>query len=611
MSVTDTSQNNNGKNTQQSAQPFAPGRAKSSVAAFNSMFKAPVAYSKSGDALNKFHEAFDESLKKIQNGVAGKFKLLALDTSDISGAVQLIVLYAEDNGLVAFNSFILESTLRSPLQDRVIKGVIGSPEIRIPTNVGELYTQDMSAYVVAALSKVTNVSSKHIADAGAITIYKELDYESEVHVHTLLWRAANSIQDMFNSQDAELPRLNLHQFKTAKFTGRVDFTPGLGETSSGLPVRRDVAISVEMTDTSHEGFDPTEFSQNSAQLVRVGGYLDMRFVGQRPFNPQMQMMGQVFLPTQIYQPTLYITDTNTVANQINLELQLFSISEFTHLSRGGHKRWVNMLRPRYGNNPEVAKLRNFKGFQHEVGADVINDPDAPNFNLLEEVNKIAHPSLAHILLCETTSDLSWIHTIFRMAAVGDADAITAIRNAADNVSNGNFSATFPEGTPIGQIENDLILLGYWMSGEEKRPLQDIDNLAIWNLCGENDPALAVAYSDTFNSSKGVIQERLAKRIEILRQIFQGSIRITGTATPVILNPTFLVALANAINKAGVTVQYEENNSILGSNDRSNYALLAFALDPSQLNMSANMNMGGLTYNPYGAFMGNRFGGFGV
>lgn len=588
----------------QSNKPKTSQERQSAVSRFNAQFQAPISRNQSGDALNKFSAAFGEVLKKIPMQGALEHKLLPLDTTDVNGCIQLLTFYKERAGKVAYYTLLLEATLQSDLQDRVIPASLDTPEMRLPTTTDELYTPQLDAYVRRRLSDVNKIGAENIGNAGASVIYRELVPDAELHaeeLHTILWRACNAIQDMFDDLE-NAKRFNLAEFRDdGRFTGHLDFNPGLAKSTSCLPIRRDVMVAVEMSDGTTQ-YDPTEFTRHNVQLARVGAYIDPMYVGPNSqVNPLAVAMGYP-VATQVYKPMLYITDMTTCTNKISMEMFLLGLGEFSQLAQNNN--WVNMLRQVYGGNDTISKLRSFKAYNIEL-ASAVKSPDEKDFNLLLETNKIMYNSPNYVLLCQRLSDLSWLEDLFVQAGSGDKDCQNAIINAANNLTNNHFGQFF-SGNEICRTLNDRHVVGVWNCNDELRPLSDIDQRAMWNYCGETDPKTAMDYADTFNTESGVsVQIRLARRIEILRRAFGGAVKIKGYAIPVMLHPDFLIALYNGVRKAGANIQYDTSTSMLGTASRAQTGMLGYGVDPSKLSMATGFS--GMNQ----MFSNTFFGGNGV
>lgn len=573
-------------NAKKKLNPLAPTAG--SVGAFQEMFSAPASCNQAGDQLNQFTKSFKEAVEKTNSPAISAYRVIPVDTASVNGAVQMVALYSKQNDVVSFYTFILEATLASELEPHVYPANNGQPETIIPTVVSELYTQELSQFVSGRIQERESIPASDIHDAGALVIGTAIDPVVDAqNIHVMLWRAANAVQSVFDDADESKPRLCLHTFKDLSFTGRIDFNPGQGQTSSNAPVRRDVALSVTASDGNATA-GPNSLTRNTIQMARIGAYLDLRYVG--PSNaPQAYGMAPMIDPARVYAPILNIVDTNTLANQINLELQLFGLGEFIHLSTGNS--WMNMLRANFGGqNPEIAKLRNIAGLRHELG-DLIKDPEAADFNLMEALTAVTYPNLIHVLHTSAASDLSWIHTYFRLAAQGDRLAEETIKTACDNLTNGNFSTFFPADGKIASLDGDRVINGWYNSGTETRDLRDLDYLAMLNLFGETDMPLVESFGDTYLAKNGPIEVRIARRIEIIRKVFDGNCVITDISVPVILTGEFMTSLSRGIQATGVNVNYTDHFAMVQGNDRANLGLLQYAVDATQVPM-LNQNMYG-------------------
>lgn len=511
-----------------------------SILNLNSMFSSRVQRSAAGESLSAYAEAFKAILVK-DNAPENLFMIIPVDSTMSSLVCGTIAVVMRRGGTAAIYTYIVESTIQGQLHDRSYKQP-GGPEIVIPSTAGDVYNFGPQVF-----DAVRQVCETHISgitqweEAGADVIPVELKADDELRIRNVLHRGTNALETMIEDK----PGFNLSTVaQSTNFAARIDFSDDPTETASGLPVRRSFRIDLNASDRS--GNSQSMVQQNVINLSSVAGYVDILFTDSVMVP---QPYGAPVASTQKFQPKLVITDSSPRCNLITPELQLLSLASITQLVRGGSS-WLTALRPRF--KEDGLDLHNLNGLQAEIPDLDVNDP---SFNLYEFANVFFHP-LAIELQIPECGDTTWILGMVRDAARGITGAYEAVVSAANTLTNGHFSKLFKGGEIAGHVEDRVILGYYYDKSGKARDLRDIDYLAILNLLGETDKPMAFQYSDTFNPMKGTLEQRLVRRIEILKTALHGNLKIKGYATPVLLHPNFLIALYEAIRAAGCEMSIE-------------------------------------------------------
>lgn len=550
---------------------------------------SPVARSSVGESLVAYTDKFKEILEKQTSQVAGSIKVVPVPAS-ASGLVvgAVAVVQKSDEGVAVF-TFIIESTMNA-LANRVLKAH-GRRDIEIPATAGDVYNDSLTmwAKVSGVVASNLGIPADDLKEAGACVIYSTVKADNEVAMQSLLNRATNATNLLVN--DSPVFNAAADDFRGTRWTAAIDFNPATGRSGAGLPFRRSFGISLNAI--IGNGNDLA--SQSSIPLSQLSGYVDLTYVGPKKIQQGYQMVDS----TQIMVPRIVLTNTEPQTNMITPELQMLSLATSAIIAR--NEAWVQTLRPRYSNDGQV-DIHSLNGLSVELSSDkqqVVVDVNDPAFNLMGFVRDVVHPTPVFTLHVEECGEVTWIMSMLLDAAKGNQSAYDYVYEACNNLTNGAFGGMFQRGTPIAQIDEDRVVLGTWTdkSGKE-RDLRDLDSLAMLNMIGFTDRVRAFEYSDTFNPVTGAIEERLEKRIAMMREVLNGQCAVKGYAVPVNLNPAFIAALYNALDSVA-RISLENHLEQHRVQDRTRLGMLDFGVAPGAIHQQYGYGpaTGGAGFNP--------------
>ncbi len=145
--------------------------------------------------------------------------------------------------------------------------------------------------------------------------------------------------------------------------------------------------------------------------------------------------------------------------------------------------------------------------------------------------------------CPESGPQSWYLNVFVAAAMGDLNATNTIVKAADELTGGHFSSYYKGGNLF--CSNIRVPLGYYMSGNVKRDIRDIDLTAICKLFASN-PEQIHEYNSTFvprmNHSEPTL---LAQREGFIKHALRDQCDITGYAQRLTFSNEFLGPFSQA------------------------------------------------------------------
>ena len=535
---------------QQHSHGYAQPDQLSSLQQFRGQFGRVLTQSGAGESVVKLATQFNTIL--TDNGLDKDIKLIVLDrqTSSVTFSCLVLAQMLQGSGneqLVTMHIMVVEGSA-AKLGNRIIP-VGNGMNVEIPLVPGDI--QNAQLWTIASNMVQQSYSIPVVtAQAGLSVIPAELsadDYDHCRNVLSVACEATSIIAKSISGISHDI--LDVSYFKgDGRVQARVDYNPVPSETAAGLPVRSDLAMDVVFAQNGQQN-DP--FSQDSLTLSSFTGYVDLI-----PVAPELAMPGQ--LPkTQIYVPQMVLTNLYSPTS-LTLESQLLALAAARAL--GAEMGWGATF------NRKAAAGMNFR----DIGAVALdvpvlaNQPGGPSridtraqafdpSKLYELLTLAVHPELMFRMDIPEAGEMTWVHSAFS-AAASNNEAYQAIVQAADNLTKGCFSNIFGGG-PITVVENQRTILGYYIDKATQRmtPLSTIDYLAVLNYYGDTDMGTVREFDSTFYPQMP-LEQRIDKRLKIIRSIVGNDIRITGYATPTLFMAHFIDSLATAVQQAGLHIQ---------------------------------------------------------
>ena len=554
-------------------QPVAGEQQGPRIMGLGALSSAVVSRSSVGESLNAYTDTFKAILAKQNSAGAESIKIIPVPASASGLVVGAIAVVQTSEQQSSVFTLIIESTLAA-LPTRVEK-VHGRRDIEIPTTAGDVYNDSVTmwAKVAGVVANAMGTEVANLVEAGACVIYSSVKPDNEVSLQAILNRASNATKTVLDP-NAPIFSAAAEDFKGTRWTANIDFMANTGRSGAGLPIRRSFTVGLNATINNSQDLA----QQSVVPLSQLSGYVDLVYVGPKPIQQGYHTVDS----PQIMAPRIVITNTEPLSDNITPELQMMSLATSALMVR--NDAWIHTLRPRFSNDGQV-DIHSLNGLSVELSDDkqqVVVDVNDPSFNLVQFVREVVHPTPIFTLHVEECGEVTWIMAMMLDAAAGNANAYNYVYAACNNLTNNVFETMFPRGTPIATVEEDRVVLGTWVdkAGKE-RDLRDWDSLAALNMLGFTDRMKAFEYSGTFNPATGTVNERIEKRVSIIKEILGGQCNVKAYARPVNLNPAFISALFNSLD-AVQRIQLEtylENNRPL---DRTRAGLLDFGVLPGMV-----------------------------
>jgi hypothetical protein len=342
---------------------------------------------------------------------------------------------------------------------------------------------------------------------------------------------------------------------------------------------------------------------NDIKLSQLSGFIDLvpfspirsaaafgQYVSYSPYDMQE--------PPKAFVPRFVITDLASDYAQTPAGVLLALATALT-ISRDS--AWKATFKRSIYSDKNAVDLHNIGALNYDVKI----NPDLPHeaidiktdnvSELYAYIGQLVSNNIMISLDCPIGGPQSWYLSLFLEGAGNWAPAINTIINAANSLTNNNFSKIF-ETKANRNIFTDMgnqVHLGWWTDRTGlKRDIRDFDHLAVCKLTGEKNPGAIKEWSDTFLRPNYPIAVRLSARRKMISDLSNQSAVFTGFAERVTFSSDFLNALNEAIMATGVRVDISSGLPGLDYNDQRYYANFAPSAMINPLNGSFLQNKGG-------------------
>lgn len=542
----------------QAAPAAAQQPAKGSLFSFHggSFLGAPISRGLGSEYLTKLTEALAEVFKTADPSV--EITQLPIDNVNdpaLAFSVDVVALrYKSAPNAVAFHILVVEATGEkpTPIQDNIQNTPV---EILRLTN---------DAFDTELLSKcrlrVMNAFPKaeKILFVDGCVVPRSFNPEDKHKIHQLALNAGLACSTELDLNTDGFQDINLSNAKNdTNLIINVTFGAQQMEDAVGMPMRSDVMLNFNsQRQQQNSRYGSLNSGDREARIAEAAGFMDVLWA---PVAPQLMnaWIPQQNVATQKYASRLVLTNLASNFAQTPSAVLL-------NLAIAGAMRednnWVQAFRPVQTSANEV-DFRDIGALNIE--ANVQNDPSgigqrinvkAENFtltNLGEYIGALFQPGLMIALDVPECGPQTWYMNMFRLAAQGEKQAIAMVTNAANNLTNGNFSKYFKENDAMFIDTNNRIHLGYWTDRNgQRRDIRDFDLVAISNLC-ERNPQVIRDWSDTWTRSQFPLELRLSARKKMIYAMSGETAEFTGFAQRVTFSAKFMDALIAGVAEAGL------------------------------------------------------------
>ena len=547
------------------------------------LFGSPIGRTMGSEYLDKLMKALAERFASA-NGM--EVTLIPIDRNNeptlaFSVIVVCVRFKEEQAGSVAYHTLVIEATGERP---KAIYETIQNRPIEIKRFSGDAMDQVLAGIVKdrvqAAFPRV-----KIFPVDGCVVPSDLFDVTNPAHIHQL---AVNAATAAGTEIEVNTPGFRDLSVAEAAKDSNLTFNLAIARTqipdAVQYPQRSDVIVSFT---SQQRGANQQNQSLNSGNrdvtVSEMTGYVEPIWApvaGQQNLNPFVLQQNQ---PTQKFAARLVIT---SAASQFSLTPAAMLLSLTPAISLRDESNWIQAYKPAaVGSNDidlhDIGAL-NYEGrmpnaIDANTGYGLMIDTKADDFKLQDLgqlVSILFQPGLMISIDVPRCGPQTWYTSWLSGAAGGNTGVQEMIIAAADNLTNGHFSARFQKGTPIF-VDVAQVHLGYYTDKNgQHRDLRDFDYLAIANLFGANQPHVIAEWSDTFFNHNKSIFERLATRAKMINAASGESAVFTGMADRLTFSNAFIDAYVLALKDAGLMVRI--NTPLTGSDFNNTRGVASFA-----------------------------------
>ena len=499
----------------------------------------------------------------------------------------------------AYHTIIINNRVPLPVREVTHNG----HRMEIPSVPGDVYGRSQ-LFRTKVKDLVKSSGATVAANTGCTVIPVDIDVSDEVIYSNILHRAAEATQNKLEALAGVPGQFSLtHASPTDVVMGTLNQTDTTVTDILGAPIRSDVSITVQVTD----GQSQDQYNANTTVLSRADVLIDLmprvrqshnQFMNAVPANPDLLH----------YDPRVVIQATNTMNNSISLEQILLAIHSTSLLTFNGS--WMTAFRPSKSLKSKAVDLRDIGAIGYEVNLTGVEgatpapietksakfEPSIENGDpLVQLLSAVVSPDLVYSMDIPQSGEISWMLKVFTTAALAGhgqsskaanahAKARAVIISKANNLTGNRFSQFFPENAEICILEEAPIHVGHYMAKGVKRPVSDLDYLAMLAVTGQHGTATAHRYASTFAQTNVPWPNRLAARLSIMNEVLP-SLEISDYANRVTFTPEFLTALGNAIKGAGLVLTpqnlYQETAGMFTPLNLSQYAVQSSSIQQHQ------------------------------
>lgn len=463
-------------------------------------------------------------------------------------------LESDTDATVAYHTLILEATgeeLRPEVR------LIENQQVRVNLVAGDANDGELRHLVASEVSAL--FPNSRIYNAATTVVPLTIDARSDDAVSPIFRNAAVAATSAILTVLGKAPTVDLSTIGRETRLS-LDMTTGHGCTYDvvGNPQRADinVAVSAQKKNGRTNNTPVINKVADTIKVCEVTGFVNPIWVGQAGADYSgfgFMNQAQSNVPTGKLMAEFVVTGVHTPYAQSASAVAL-AISSV--LLVADNNNWVQALLPRaFGARNEMSDLGALNRIcnignetANGIWGSVIDTAEMGNdlmkFN--QFIGKLFRPGTVISIDCPEASPQSWYLNQYAAAAMGDAQAIEAVKAAFDELTAGNFTKFFNPADSLF-VSAQRIATGYYVTGTDKRKsdIRDVDLTMVANAF-KNNPDNITEYLDTFvpRQNSGPEINRI-KREGIIGHILKEQYKITGYA----LRCTFSASAIQALSQA--------------------------------------------------------------
>lgn len=461
------------------------------------------------------------------------------------------------------------AAIELPKRKTIINNGMQNDTIESDIDVGTVFSAKYYQRLVAFVQNTLGVPGAKVVLAGAFPIPSDLVLkDSELQLRALLIKSVNACDDILAMYSGERPftvsLLKGQQGET--LAAKIDVRQQPIHDTLGNPIRADLVVTTQRVRNNGQQQE-NEFYEPDTKLNQVAMFTNLEYRQQAA--PQSMFPNQQ--PQQAPAPcvaSVVITDIRQ-ADWIKAntpEMYWFALTN-AYRTTNGHA-WARPFLPMTGvakDMKDIGALGWLSALQNKIDTKAASFDDSQFGQLMLQM--VQQQPVFQIDL-NRLGENGVMDGLILDASGGDrqSQAAATIVKQINNLGGGGFEKYFDHTTQaILEKTGQVIDLGHWFDGEEKRDRRDLDNLAAlnasegnlgewWGYYGsQQDPRL---HPD--------IRNRQSRNYD--RQYLGSTVTYTGKAERATFNPKFIEALDAYITNAGLQITMD-NTSVLNSGQR--------------------------------------------
>lgn len=558
---------------------------RSFASAFANRFSVALPTTELSDTVTGMKNAMAELLKERGNA-ADIVDVLPLDGNQTTPVLRfpaLILVFRtkKNEDRLAYHTLILaggapklEPQYVNLNQPTPYGGVQGKTEVVLVP--GDAYDDEYRAGVINFLkSAFPGIDPKNFISADSRVVAADFDFKDTRAVKNLGYSAWAAAGVRFQEQDG-ITELDISQISTRpdQYQIRTSIVSQNDDTMrdlSGHPIRTDFKTVFSSTQQPRQGYAQSLNGGTASNFTQATGYVDVVQTFQQSYvNTQALVQTPYGFQRQVcakYAPRVIVTSLRTLMGPPTLASNLLALFGVFALAE------PNALIPFFEtqsasgsgiNVREIGALNikaNIEGNQTMLGSRInTTGAEYTKLEFAQFLNAVLEPEVYFSIDIEECGDDTWVNYPFAMAAsLDDASARKGnqlLANALDLLTGGHFGRIHAAtNAPIIVPGSERIINGQFTDRQGKvQSLNAIDYLNVLNMEGENAPALADSYANTFINQEPLPQ-RLSNRLQIFKSLYPSITldSVTGYSQRVTLHPAAINSFIEAMTAAKLNV----------------------------------------------------------
>lgn len=577
-------------------------------------------------------DAINEFTKKREADGFGKsvFVFSLQDPSLICSALIFAQCFeTQGQGYALIFTMMLENT-GGTLKDLTGQDPNTGEHFAMPNMPGSQY--DNLYYRKVSEAVAGKLPSFVIVEAGATMVKSEMDWTNELSIARLLSTAENAcvtqmnrqsnyqLEDPFNIRRDINPQVD-------RISANFNFNPTPYLTADNNPIRNDVEIKLMASadsDMQKQGSEPIVITRGFVELLSAGPQQQFRY----------DDWGRPVRDTRSYYPQFVITNhENGIFDAQGPEFTALAV--FTSTLIIENSNWMNAFMPKMVNGVDFNDIGainydlklNYDPADPQARPQRINTKDHSfGANQLQQLlGQACHPTMTIAMDIEETGINTWQDAMYLMAGGAPGTTVAtlspdgqnahrAIIESWDNMTDGAFSRNFQDPNKLITVRDGTRIPGghYAVSASERFDSRNIDQLAVLNLCGEQDPAVVDEFKMISTSTSGIsVPKRVMLRNARLSNLLGSTYVQKCYYERVVFTPEAVMALRAAVFEAGLIIRPENMNNQYAMNTWAAPVAAQYGVSTA---MASSLTPGGFGYDQQGRtvnFAGFRTGPFGA